>query len=71
MDRGRMWERRGGYERVEVRRGEVRKQTDVPLQCSTITDVSLPQYMHQETESGWMEATSPPTDHRLSCHTDA
>jgi hypothetical protein len=32
MDRGRMWERRGGYERVEVRRGEVRKRTDVPLQ---------------------------------------
>jgi hypothetical protein len=32
MDRGRMWERRGGYERVEVRRGEVRKWTDVPLQ---------------------------------------
>jgi hypothetical protein len=31
MDRGRMWERRGGYERVEVRRGEVRKRTDVPL----------------------------------------
>jgi hypothetical protein len=31
MDRGRMWERRGGYERVEVRRGEVRKWTDVPL----------------------------------------
>jgi hypothetical protein len=27
-----MWERRGGYERVEVRRGEVRKRTDVPLQ---------------------------------------
>jgi hypothetical protein len=26
-----MWERRGGYERVEVRRGEVRKRTDVPL----------------------------------------
>jgi hypothetical protein len=35
MDRGRMWERRGGYERVEVRRGEVRKQTDVPLQYSS------------------------------------
>jgi hypothetical protein len=32
MDRGRMWERREGYERVEVRRGEVRKWTDVPLQ---------------------------------------
>jgi hypothetical protein len=32
MDRGRMWERRGGYERVEERRGEVRKQTDVLLQ---------------------------------------
>jgi hypothetical protein len=32
MDQGRMWERRGGYERVEVRRGEVRKWTDVPLQ---------------------------------------
>jgi hypothetical protein len=31
MDWGRMWERRGGYERVEVRRGEVRKRTDVPL----------------------------------------
>jgi hypothetical protein len=31
MDRGRMWERRGGYKRVEVRRGEVRKWTDVPL----------------------------------------
>jgi hypothetical protein len=28
-------------------------------------------YSHQETESGWMEATSPPTDRRLSCHTDA
>jgi hypothetical protein len=27
-----MWERKGGYERVEVRRGEVRKWTDVPLQ---------------------------------------
>jgi hypothetical protein len=27
-----MWERRGGYERVEVRRGEVRKWTDVPSQ---------------------------------------
>jgi hypothetical protein len=33
-------------------------------------DVSLPQYLHQETESGWMEATSPPTDRCLSCHTD-
>jgi hypothetical protein len=33
MDRGRMWERGGGYERVEVRRGEVRKRTDVPLQA--------------------------------------
>jgi transposase InsO family protein len=28
-------------------------------------------YTHQETESGWMEVTSPPTDRRLSCHTDA
>jgi hypothetical protein len=28
-------------------------------------------YSHQETKFGWMEATSPPTDHRLSCHTDA
>jgi hypothetical protein len=32
MDQGRMWGRRGGYERVEVRRGEVRERTDVPLQ---------------------------------------
>jgi hypothetical protein len=32
MDRGEMWERRGGCERVEVRRGEVRKRADVPLQ---------------------------------------
>jgi hypothetical protein len=31
MDRGRMVKRGGGYERVEVRRGEVRKWTDVPL----------------------------------------
>jgi hypothetical protein len=30
-----MWERRGGYERVEVRRGEVRKWTDVPLKQVT------------------------------------
>jgi hypothetical protein len=32
MDRGRMWERGGGYERVEVRREEVRKchESDVP-----------------------------------------
>jgi hypothetical protein len=36
MDRGRMWERRGGYERVEVRRGEVRKRTDVPLHPSLV-----------------------------------
>jgi hypothetical protein len=34
MDRGRMWERGGGYERVEVRRGEVREWTDVPLHLS-------------------------------------
>jgi hypothetical protein len=26
----------GGYERVEMRRGEVRKQTDVPLQVQLI-----------------------------------
>jgi hypothetical protein len=32
MDQGRMVKRGGGYERVEVRRGEVRKRTDVPLQ---------------------------------------
>jgi hypothetical protein len=31
MDWGRMVKRGGGYERVEVRRGEVRKWTDVPL----------------------------------------
>jgi hypothetical protein len=36
MDQGRMWERRGGYERVEVRRGEVRKRTDVPLHYPNI-----------------------------------
>jgi hypothetical protein len=38
MDQGRMWERRGGYERVEVRRGEVRKRTDVPLQVEMNVD---------------------------------
>jgi hypothetical protein len=32
MDQGRMVKRGGGYERVEVRGGEVRKWTDVPLQ---------------------------------------
>jgi hypothetical protein len=36
MDQGRMWERRGGYERVEVRRGELRKRTDVPLQLGGV-----------------------------------
>jgi hypothetical protein len=39
MDRGRMWERRGGYERVEVRRGEVRKRTDVPLQRLEVDNI--------------------------------
>jgi hypothetical protein len=38
--------------------------------CTTTTDANLPRYSHQETESGWMEATSPPTDCHLSCHTD-
>jgi hypothetical protein len=37
MNQGRMWERRGGYERVEVRRGEVRKWTDVPLHAGQPT----------------------------------
>jgi hypothetical protein len=41
MDWGRMWERRGGYERVEVRRGEVRKWTDVPLQLDLSGVLSL------------------------------
>jgi hypothetical protein len=39
MDQGRMWERRGGYERVEVRRGEVRKRTDVPLRARHLDTV--------------------------------
>jgi hypothetical protein len=39
MDWGGMWERRGGYERVEVRIGEVRKRTDVPLQVPSPFDL--------------------------------
>jgi hypothetical protein len=45
MDRGRMWERRGGYERVEVRRGEVRKRTDVPLQKQAHDDIATSNYL--------------------------
>jgi hypothetical protein len=46
-----------------------RRKTSTP--CTTTADVSRPRYLHQETKFGWMEATSPPTDRHLSCHTDA
>jgi hypothetical protein len=52
----------------EAKRHLQRRKMSTP--CTTTDDVSLPRYSHQETESGWMEVTLPPTDHRLSCHTD-
>jgi hypothetical protein len=36
-----MWERGGGYERVEVRRGEVRKWTDVPLHLRLCVEILM------------------------------
>jgi hypothetical protein len=50
-----MWERRGGYERVEVRRGEVRKWTDVPLQAQK-AEAEQRDYLAQEKAAREAEA---------------
>jgi hypothetical protein len=55
MDRGRMVKRGGGYERVEVRRGEVRKWTDVPLQFSPIPEVLFFVHVKSISSHGFFE----------------
>jgi hypothetical protein len=45
-----------------------RRRMSMP--CTKTADASLIWYLHQGTESGWMEATSPPTDRCLNCLTD-
>jgi hypothetical protein len=55
--------------RIEEAKAALTKAKDEHTMFTT-ANASLPRYTHQETESGWMEATSPPTDHRLSSHTD-
>jgi hypothetical protein len=46
-----MWERGGGYERVEVRRGEVRKWTDVPLHSRSSADRTARYFQRGEASS--------------------